>query len=163
MKNFFVKLSLILLMFAPSDLYSANKPLGEPQAIMAEIGKPGTVVIKVWSYNKSAKISDEQVFENAIKCILFKGIESDDSRRMKGRPAMIIETDSGTAEYFDSFFAKKEYLQYCSMPMEGFVEQGNLLKLKKGYKIGKIVVVQYEQLRKRLVADGIIRGLDSCF
>ena len=49
------------------------------------------------------------------------------------------------------------------MPMEGFVEQGNLLKLKKGYKIGKIVVVQYDQLRKRFVADGIIRGLDSGF
>lgn len=163
MKKILVIILCIACLFASLSLGAANKQDGKPQAVMAEIGKPGTVVIKVWSYNKTAKISDDVVFENAIKCIVFDGIESDDSRHMKGRPALAPDSYSGNASYYDDFFTNKEYIQYCTMAMEGYVEQGNLLKMKKGYKIGKIVVVQYDQLRKRLVSDGIIKGLDSGF
>ena len=46
---------------------------------------------------------------------------------------------------------------------ENFGEKEIVEVFRKGYKIGKIVVVQYDQLRKRFVADGIIRGLDSGF
>ena len=156
-------ITLFACLFSGITLSAQNTRGDKPQAIMAEIGKPGTVVIKVWSYNKKSKIADDVVFENAIKCISFEGIEPDDSRHMKGRPALAPDSYIDNSSYFDDFFAQKKYLQYCTMAMNGYVEQGNLLKLKKGYKIGKIVVVQYDQLRKRLVADGIIRGLDSGF
>lgn len=154
---------LFLCFLFSTNVFGGNNNLGNPRAIMAEVGKPGTVVIKVWSYNKTAKISDEIVIENAIKCILFDGIEPDESRHMNGRPALVSDSYNDNASYYDAFFANKEYLQYCTMAMEGYVEQGNLLKLKKGYKIGKIVVVKYDQLRKRLVQDGVIKGLDSGF
>lgn len=163
MKKTITLIVLFACLFIGHYLDAQNKQGDKPQAVMAEIGKPGTVVIKVWSYNKKAKIADETVFENAIKCILFDGIESDDSRHMKGRPALAPNSYIDNASYYEDFFANKEHLQYCTMAMNGYVEQGNLLKLKKGYRIGKIVVVQYDQLRKRLVSDGIIRGLDSGF
>ena len=141
----------------------AKKELGKPQAIMAEIGKPGTVVVTVWSYNKTPNIEDEVAFENAVKCLLFEGIEADESRRMKGRPALAPGAYENNADYFDNFFSNKQYLPFCSMGMEGYVEQGNLIKTRNGYKIGKMVIVEHDQLRKKLVFDGIIRGLDSGF
>lgn len=141
----------------------AKKELGKPQAIIAEIGKPGTVVVKVWSYNNTPKIEDDIVFENAIKCVLFEGIEANELRRMKGRPALAPGAYEYNADCFNAFFSNKEYLPFCSIGMDGYVEQGDLIKMKDGYKIGKIVIIQYDQLRKKLVSDGIIRGLDSGF
>ena len=47
--------------------------------------------------------------------------------------------------------------------MNGYFEQGNLIKVRRGYRIGKIVVIEYDQLRRQLEKDGIIRGLDSGF
>lgn len=162
MKKTFIISFIFTALFSISGCV-ANKELGKPQAIMAEIGKPGTVVVTAWSYNKTPKIEDDVVFENAIKCLLFEGIEADESRRMKGRPALAPGAYEYNADYFDAFFSNKEYLPFCIMGMEGYVEQGNLIKTGNGYKIGKVVVVEYDQLRKKLVFDGIIRGLDSGF
>ena len=163
MKNIILVLTIALSSVFSISAFGGDKNLGKPQVVIAEVGKPGTVVVKVWSYNKSAKIEDNLVFENAVRSIIFDGIEPDDSRHMKGRPALAAGTYEDNQSYYDTFFSGKEYAQYCTMAMEGYVEQGSLLKLKKGYKIGKIVVVQYDQLRKRLVTDGVIKGLDSGF
>ena len=162
MKKILVISAVIAALFSISGCAS-KKGLGEPQAVMAEIGKPGTVVVQVWSYSKTPNIEDEKVFENAVKCLVFYGIGPNESRRMNGRPALAPNANENNSDYFDSFFANKDYLPFCSIGMKGYVEQGNLLKTKKGYKIGKIVVVRYDQLRNKLVSDGIIRGLNSGF
>lgn len=161
MKKLFIP--FVLAAILSIDGCMAKKELGKPQAFMAEIGKPGTVVMTVWSYNKTPKIEDEVVFENSIKCLLFEGIEADESRRMKGRPALAPGAYEYNADYFNAFFSNKDYLPFCSIGMDGYVEQGDLIKMGNGYKIGKLVIVEYDQLRKKLVSDGIIRGLDSGF
>ena len=37
------------------------------------IGKPGTKVIKVWSYSKNAKVATGQAKKNAVHGIIFQG------------------------------------------------------------------------------------------
>ena len=63
-------------------------------------------------------------------------------------------------EYFDSFFSEGgEFQKYASV-IEGTTE---IVKVGKEYKVGVVVSVRKDDLRKALEAAGIIRGLSSGF
>ena len=119
------------------------------ELVHAEIGTPGTTVVTVWSYSPKATIDDDVVLENAIKGCFFYGIKEN--------------PEAANADYFDDFFKAGKYRDFCRLGMNGYVEQGNLIKLKRGYRIGKIVVINYDELRRKLENDGILRALDSGF
>ena len=128
---------------------------------MAEIGEPGTLVVKVWCYNKKPNIDEQTALMNAVKGVMFKGVS--DAGRMKGRRALVKTGYDSNPEYFDSFFSNNEFMEYAHIGVNNYVAQDDLIKIKKNYKIGKIVVVHFNELRKRLENDKIIEGLDSGF
>lgn len=120
----------------------------------------GTYLVKVWSYSKKANIAENQCRKNAVHGIIFKGYGGSQGcvsqRPMANMPG--IETQY--KEYFDSFFAEGgEYQKYASI-IEGSTE---VVKVGKEYKVGKIVSVRKDELRKALEAAGIIKGLNSGF
>ena len=132
---------------------------------MAEVGEPGTLVVKVWCYNKKPQISEDVAKMNAIKGVLFKGV-SDSGRmkgRMKGRKALVEDGYENHQDYFDDFFKESKYAKYSRVALNNYVEQNSLIKVGKLYKIGKIVVISYNDLRKQLETDKIIKGLDYGF
>jgi len=128
---------------------------------IAEIGEPGTLVVKVWCYNKKPQISEDVAKKNAIKGVLFKGVS--DSGRMKGRKALVEDGYESHQEYFDDFFNDGKYARYSRVALNNYVEENSLIKVGKLYKIGKIVVISYNDLRKQLENDKIIKGLDYGF
>ncbi len=128
---------------------------------MAEVGEPGTLVVKVWSYNKKPQVSDDVAKMNAIKGVLFKGVS--DSGRMKGRKALVEDGYENHKDYFDDFFGDAKYAKYSRVALNSYVEQNSLIKVGKLYKIGKIVVISYNDLRKQLETDKVIKGLNSGF
>ena len=128
---------------------------------MAEVGEPGSLVVKVWCYNKKPQISDDVAKMNAIKGVLFKGVS--DSGRMKGRKALVEDGYENHKDYFDDFFEEGKYAKYVRVAMNSYVEQNSLIKVGKLYKIGKIVVISYNDLRKQLETDKIIKGLNYGF
>jgi hypothetical protein len=63
-------------------------------------------------------------------------------------------------EYFDSFFANGgEFQKYASI-LGGTTET---VRVGREYKVGVVVSVRKDDLRKALEAAGIIRGLNSGF
>ena len=128
---------------------------------IAEIGQPGELVVKVWYYSKKANINESIFKECAIKGIMFKGLN--DSGRMKGRKPLIVNSYDNHKDYFDNFFKSGEYQKYARIAMHGYVEQNSLVKVGNIYKIGKIVVISFNELRTRLESDKIIKGLNSGF
>lgn len=67
-------------------------------------------------------------------------------------------------EFFDSFFADGgKYMKFVTVSGDGAVAAQDRMKVGKEYKIGVVVSVMYDQLRKDLEAAGIIRGLSSGF
>ena len=128
---------------------------------MAEVGEPGTLVVKVWCYNKKPQISEDVAKMNAIKGVLFKGVS--DSGRMKGRKALVEDGYENHKDYFDDFFNDGKYLNYTRVALNNYVEQNSLIKVGKLYKIGKIVVISYNDLRKQLETDKVIKGLNYGF
>jgi hypothetical protein len=128
---------------------------------MAEVGEPGTLVVKVWCYNKKPQISEDVAKMNAIKGVLFKGVS--DSGRMKGRKALVEDGYENHKDYFDDFFNEGKYANYSRVALNNYVEQNSLVKVGKLYKIGKIVVISYNDLRKQLETDKVIKGLNYGF
>lgn len=152
----------MLLSLATIGVTAKEKPDDNRYDIeMAEIGEPGTLVVKVWCYNKKPQVSEDIAKKNAIKGVLFKGIS--DSGRMKGRKALVEDGYESHQEYFDDFFNEGKYARYSRVALNNYVEENSLIKVGKLYKIGKIVVISYNDLRKQLETDKIIKGLDYGF
>ena len=160
MKKCFMILVLICLI-APLGLAKDKIDDNRYEIEMAEVGEPGTLVVKVWCYNKKPQISEDVAKMNAIKGVLFKGVS--DSGRMKGRKALVEDGYNNHKDYFDDFFKEGKYANYSRVALNNYVEQNSLIKVGKLYKIGKIVVISYNDLRKQLEEDKIIKGLNYGF
>ena len=152
---------VLICMLAPMGFAKDKVDYSQYEIEMAEVGEPGTLVVKVWCYNKKPQISDEIAKMNAVKGVLFKGVS--DSGRMKGRKALVEDGYENHKDYFDDFFGEGKYAKYSRVAMNSYVEQNSLIKVGKLYKIGKIVVISYNDLRKQLESDKIIKGLNYGF
>lgn len=142
-------------------------------------GKQGTYIVKVWSYSKRADVAIDQAKKNAVHGIVFKGYASM-GQTCRGQKALAstpgIEDEH--KEFFKKFFADGgDYMKYVQLSGEAskntLGQQGDVIKLSgmKGYtdgtgaqyKVGVIVVVMKDELRKHLEQAGVIRGLSSGF
>jgi len=176
MKTIINKVSVLTMVFLAFSLVStaqiskkkkANKDTEQwkYEIECVGIGKPGTKVIKVWSYSKNAKVATWQAKKNAIHGIIFQGYASGGQgcttqRPLSNNPA--IEQEK--AEFFDDFFAEGgKYMKFVSTSGDAAPEViGVKLKGYK-YKVGVVVTVMSDNLRKDLEAAGVVRGLSSGF
>lgn len=162
MYKFFVSIVTIALFFCVSmSAFAKANDQKQYEIEITEIGQPGELVVKVWCYSKKANISESVFKECAINGIMFKGLN--DSGRMKGRKPLVVDGYDNHKDYFDDFFGSGEYQKYARIAINGYVEQNSLVKVGKLYKVGKIVVISFNELRSRLESDNIIKGLNSGF
>ncbi len=129
------------------------------------IGVQGTYLIKVWTYSKKPKVAIMQSKKNAVHGVIFKGFAGGgqgctSQKALANNPA--IEEEK--AEFFDGFFDDRGgFNRYVAVSNDGALDSGDVLKVGKEYKIGVVVSVMKDDLRKELEAAGIVRGLDSGF
>jgi len=125
-------------------------------------GADGSYLIKVWSYSKKPAVALEQVKKNAVHGIVFKGFNGGGQgcvtqRPLTNNPALEQER----ADYFDDFFDDGgKFMKFVSSSGDGTPE---VQKVGKEFKVGVVVSVLKDQLRKDLEAAGIIKGLSSGF
>ena len=130
------------------------------------IGKQGSKLVKVWSYSKNPKHAISRAMKNAVHGIVFKGYSGGGQGCTQSKP---LVSSSSIAEqhanFFDAFFLDGgEYMKYVSAATDGSIAPGDRLKVsRREYKIGVVVNVLHDQLRKRLEEEGIVRGLSSGF
>ena len=128
-------------------------------------GAAGTYLIKVWSYSKKATVAKEQSKKNAVHGVIFKGFAGGgqgcvSQKALATDPAI----EQQKAEFFESFFADGgKYMKYVSESSDGAVAAEDVMKVGKEYKVGVVVTVMKDALRKDLEAAGVIRGLTSGF
>lgn len=161
MYKFIFSITLILLSFVTFSVSAKGNVEGQYDIEIAEIGQPDELVVKVWYYSKKSNVNESVFKECAINGVMFKGIN--DSGRMKGRKPLVVDGYDNHKDYFDNFFKNGESQKYARMAMNGYVEQNSLMKVGKLYKVGKIVVISFNELRARLEVDNIIKGLNSGF
>ena len=127
-------------------------------------GSSGTYLVKVWSYSKNANVAMEQAKKNAIHGVIFKGFSDVKGGQSQKPLARDPNVEQEKADFFKDYFADGgKYMKFVSVTNDGAVAAGDRIKVGKEYKVGVIVSVSKEALRKDLEAAGIIKGLSSGF
>ncbi|MEG1572492.1 MAG: hypothetical protein RR190_05150 [Bacteroidales bacterium] len=127
----------------------------------AGVGVDGTYMIKVWSYSKKAQIATEQAKKNAVHGVIFKGFSGKTQACPAQKPIARNPTlQQEQSDYFNKFFSNGgDYMKYV-LSTASEVEK---VKVGKEYKVGVVVSVAKDQLRKDLETAGIIKGLSTGF
>lgn len=130
--------------------------------------RQGSCIVKVWSYAKNVELASKQAAKNAVHGILFKGYSAstDGSRIPAQRPLVPdLQTELNNKAYFDEFFKDGgPYMRYVSLINNGIPDPNDLIKIsKKRYKVGIVVTVRKDDLRKELENAGIIKALNAGF
>lgn len=128
----------------------------------AGIGADGSYLLKVYTYSKKKNLPMEQAKKNAVHAVLFKGFPgNNDTRCYTQKPICTnpnIEFEK--KEFFDTFFQDGgKYMKYVFDSSDGNVDASDRMKVGKEYKVGILVSVSKEALRKDMEAAGIIRSL----
>ncbi|MGB0896263.1 MAG: hypothetical protein ACPGU9_09400 [Flavobacteriaceae bacterium] len=170
-KNLLMLVMLLVFSFNVNAQWKKNKANADTKIWRYDvecqgIAKQGAKLVKVWSYSKNPKHAISRAMKNAVHGIIFKGYAGGGRGCTSFQP---LVRDAGVEAkhqaFFDAFFADGgEYLKYVSAATDGRIAPGDRLKIsKREYKIGVVVNVMSDHLRKRLESEGIIRGLSSGF
>jgi ribosomal protein L21E len=131
----------------------------------AGVGAQGTYQLKVWTYSRNVNVAIEQAKKNAVHGVLFKGFQGK-TGTVAGQKPMIADasTENTRADYFKDFFKDGgKYQQFVSLVNNGAIATGDRIKVGKEYKIGIVVSVNKDNLRKELENQGIIKKLGGIF
>lgn len=155
---------LLLFCFSFSFLYAKKKVDRETLAWRYEVedlgltGRQGTAMIKVWTYAKKKDVALMQAVKNAVHAVVFKGYGI---QRPLASDGTVYEKNRS---FFNDFFKTGgSYQQFVSLVNNGALESGDVIKLKKEYKVGVKVVVRKDELRKYLEKSGVIKAMNSMF
>ena len=129
-----------------------------------QTGVQGTYLIKVWTYSNRPDLAIEQAKKNAVHGIIFRGFAG--TGRVPGKKplAQSPNLEEEKSDFFSLFFGEGgKYMRYISLTNDGAVAAQDRMKVGKEYKIGVIVSVNVDGLRKDLEDAGIIKSLGGGF
>ncbi len=129
------------------------------EVTVVAVGTDGTKLLKVWGYAKKKDIAKINAKKNAVAACLFKGAVG--SRDKVVKPIVPNpRTAEKHEEYFDNFFKTGgDYLQYVGITNDATGR--DIVKMKKGYKVGVVVSVNYDALRKEMEREGVVKKLSD--
>lgn len=156
------KVFSLLLVFVLSTSICSAKKLDITQTRYdiegVETGTQGTYLVKVYIYTNKGEATTEQIKYAAVHGVLFRGFSGKgfSTQKALARP----EIEKQKADFFSAFWGNGDYLAFASIvnAVADRVKVSN-----KEYKIGAIVSVSKDALRKSMEDAGIIRGLNSGF
>lgn len=171
---------VMALMFSCRTTVPVDYTNYEVQAL--EQGVQGTVLMKVYAYDKTADRAIERAKMNAVQAVLFKGVPGSNVARPLVKDGM-----DAHKEYFDEFFGlykitkkitkrkqNQDYLDfsrvfnapyktYVQISNDGTIAPGDRVKVGDSYKVGVVVSVNHRELRKKLEQDRVIKGINHGF
>ena len=122
----------------------------------------GSQTVRVWGVGRNKKDAVEQAKKNAVRIVLFKGIQGG----LKGcntKPVIFeVNAEEKYEDYFNAFFMDEgEYSKYISMEDEKrvnwFKKDKDKEKSKHFVKYGVTVRVLSAELKKRMESDNILQ------
>lgn len=157
-----VKVAMLLLAIVLSTSFTFAKKVKITETRYdiegVETGVQGTFLVKVYVYTSKPEATTEQIKFAAVHGVLFRGFSGKGFATQKALARPEIEAQK--ADFFSAFWGNGDYLAFASIvnAVTDRIKVSN-----KEYKIGAIVSVSKDSLRKSLEDAGIIRGLNSGF
>lgn len=117
----------------------------------------GIETVKVYSYARTEKEGLEQGKLNAIRAIIFKGIPGADFQK----PLVAeVGAEEKYKNYFNEFLKPNgKYLKFIALSSSNL----EVLKADDQLKVGIVVTIQKDNLRKEFEAANIIKSLNNGF
>ena len=159
-----VKVFLLLTVFLFSvslDAIGKNDDVSMRYDIeCAGTGTEGTYLVKVWVYAKKNNVDENLLKKSAVHGVIFKGFSGGQGCTSQKPLASSPGVEQEKANFFNVFFANNgDFMKYANV-VAGSAET---IKVGKEFKIGMIVAISKDLLRKDLESAGVIRGLSSGF
>lgn len=131
-----------------------------------QVGQDGTKFLKVWGFGKRVDLAVTQAKKNAVHACIFRGIPGNANATANATPALCPDpnTINEKVDYFYDFFETgSTYLNFVNLTTDGIPSGQDKREVKGGYKVAIYVQVMYDNLKRKLEADGIIKKLNSGF
>lgn len=168
---------LCLFLFATSMIFGQSRRKKRQalelkwnyEIICEGVGTNGDFLIKVFSFSDKRNLDIEIAKKNAVHGLIFKGITST-NRSCVTQPALV--TDPNVQEqnkaYFNEFFSPGgKYGKFVTLTTGGAIGANDRFVVKIGrkryHKIGIMLSINKNALRKELEEAGIIKKLSSGF
>jgi len=164
-------LIIILLTLSITSVFAANKARKKSfkswenyEITTEKVGVDGTKFVKVWGFGTSKDNAIMAAKKNSVHACIFRGLPG--SATAMSTPAICTNPDvlDSYEEYFQNFFEDGgPWLAYVTLTTDGVPSGTDVRKVKGGKKVGLYVSVMYDNLKKKLESDGIVRKLNSGF
>lgn len=155
--NYRIICSILLAFLSIAVMAKGDDPL-QYDIEVAGSGTQGTYLVRVWVYSKSGKVDDADIKKAAVHGVIFRGFgagEGSPAQRPIARSATLEEEK---AEYFKVFFTSA-YQQFANIVAGSYQR----IKASKHYKVGAVVQVRKDELRRELEKAGVVRSLSNGF
>ncbi len=131
------------------------------------VGVDGTKLVKVWGYGPDVEEATRNAKELGIACAIFRGFPPASNGAAAKTPPIVTDPDAPTkhAAFFEEFFVPGgKYLQYVNLSTDAPPSGEDRVKVnKKTYKVGVVLSISFDELRKDLEKAGVARSLNQGF
>lgn len=159
-KNIILSFLGSVLLFA-SSCASSNQVSYNYEIYCQGVGSQGSNLLKVYSYAGNMDKAALQAKHYAVHGVLFKGFAGGNG--CNTQPPMVTPEEQNTHKaFFDNFF-KGDYERFVYLSNDGSVSPKDRVKVGGQYKVGVIVSVNKNELRKYLESEGVIKKIGNIF
>ncbi len=163
MKKLLLIASLALTVSAAAQVSRSQKVNSGNYTFKTEcmgIEMDGSQTLKAWGNGRNRADAVEQAKKNAVRDVIFNGI-TEGKQDCEKRPILFeVNAQEKYEDYFNAFFADGgEYKNFISLRDERIGQKINRdrKKARESVTNGMIVRVLRSELKKKLIADGILK------
>lgn len=120
-------------------------------------GTNGSYLVKVTGIFKDAKKRQDDLKFCAVHGILFRGFDATNGLPAQAPLVKDVNVEQTKSEFFEAFFSEGKYRSYCTL-RESSMQS---VKIKGGYEVSVLILVDKERLNKYLEESGIIQGFSN--
>ena len=136
----------------------------EYEIAVEKVGVEGTKFVKVWGSGKDVDAAVLSAKRNAVHACLFRGLLV--GTDVNATPAICRDPRAleDHIDYFERFFAADgPFLNYVNVTTDGVPSGQDRRQVKGGFKVAIYAQVLYDDLKRQMENDGIIRKLSTYF
>lgn len=158
-----LKILTLITIFAFSSSYAQKSIAGnytyKTECMGVELD--GSQTLKAWGNGRNRSDAVEQAKKNAIRDVIFNGI-NEGKTECNSKPLIFeVNAQEKYENYFNAFFADKgEFINFISLRDERIFDKISRDKKKARESVthGLIVRVLRNELKEKLIADGILKN-----
>lgn len=130
---------------------------GNFETVCLKAGHDGSLTVRAWGSGRDRRNAMAQAQKNVVHDIIFRGIQPGNTHADM-RPLLTeVNAQEKYLNYFNRFFSTGgEYLEFVSADDENKTSRMKAINMTQS-NYGCVIRVQREALRRKLIADGILR------